>query len=584
MKVRALSIKFWINFYIILLISLTVGILTIFDYREFKSTLDRRVLLHLTSIKRLKRIQIEEYLEQKWTEFKSVEYTATPTKKTEDFPLILLNSFETNRPDTLIYFKNDSHLEEGIYDKTAFSENGKIELAFVKLNPENQFIIHLYHTPYIQHILLERTGMGESGETYLVGEDYKLISVSRFMPEKPPYSISVKTEGSKKAISEVNGSGIFKDYRGVMVYSAYHYLKFQHIKWAILSEIDVKEAIQPLWETKKKLILISILVIGVAILVSLVLTNMLTRPVLKMRNLLNTMAKGNYEISVKENSMANEMNEMFSALKELTNSINGAIHFSKAIGEMKLDEAYQPSGKNDMLGKSLLVMRQQLKDFNQKAEFNRKKAKKSLITGQEKERKRLAMELHDGLGPLLTSMKLYVQTIEIPGNEKGKLKKMLDDTIKEIRQMSYNLMPLSLIDFGVGKALNHLGGTIRDSSEIDIQYEDNTKESASGIDTEIGITIFRITQELINNTLKHAHASTIRISLTEFDDKVSLYYADNGKGFEANKKSLGAGLKNIRERVNIFNGYLSIDSSRRGTTVEVEIDLLENGEIVKGRY
>ncbi|WP_020533807.1 sensor histidine kinase [Flexithrix dorotheae] len=584
MKINALSIKFWINFYIISLISLTVAFLTIFDYREFKNTLDQRVLLHLTSIKRLKRIQIEEYLEQKWIDFKIASQTNTTAEIIEDFPMVLSNSFKTDRPDTLIYFRQNKHLEEGIYDKTEFSENGKIKLAFVKINPDNQYIIQLYQTPYIQHILVERTGMGESGETYLVGEDFNLRSISRFMPKKPPFSIHAQTVGSKEAISGKNGSGIFEDYRGVMVYSAYHTLEFQHIKWAILSEIDVEEATQPLWETTKKLIFISVLVIGIAFFVSLVLTNMLSQPVLKMRNLLNTMAKGNYEITVNENSRAIEMNEMFSALKDLTNSINGAIQFSKAIGEMKLDEDYQPSGKNDMLGESLLVMRQKLKDFNQKAEFNRKQAKKSLITGQEKERKRLAMELHDGLGPLLTSMKLYVQTITISDQEKEKLKKMLDDTIREIRQMSYNLMPLSLIDFGVGKALNHLVGTIRDSSEIDIQYDDNTKEKDSRIDTEIGITIFRITQELINNTLKHAKASMIRISLTEFDDQVSLFYADNGKGFETHKKSSGAGLKNIRERVNIFNGYLSIESGKNGTTVEVEIDLLEHPEnLEKGK-
>ena len=114
---------------------------------------------------------------------------------------------------------------------------------------------------------------------------------------------------------------------------------------------------------------------------------------------------------------------------------------------------------------------------------------------------------------------------------------------------------------------------MKKSSGIEIVYDDATKGRAGRLSMDLDICIFRVSQELINNTLKHAHAIKITISLTEFNDKISLYYLDDGKGFDPKTIKYGAGLRNIRERVEIFNGYLSISSDHNGTEVEVEIPL-----------
>jgi signal transduction histidine kinase len=88
---------------------------------------------------------------------------------------------------------------------------------------------------------------------------------------------------------------------------------------------------------------------------------------------------------------------------------------------------------------------------------------------------------------------------------------------------------------------------------------------------DIDICIFRVCQELINNSLKHSKAKKISVSLTEFSDKISFYYVDDGIGFNLDSVEEGSGLKNIKERIAIFNGYLNIISGEKGTTVEVEI-------------
>jgi signal transduction histidine kinase len=266
---------------------------------------------------------------------------------------------------------------------------------------------------------------------------------------------------------------------------------------------------------------------------------------------------------------------MFVALNKLKESINGAILFSNEIGKKNLSADYQLSSENDMLGKSLILMQQKLIDYENISTKNRLLAKQSIIRGEENERVRISRELHDGLGPLLTSLKLTVKSSELNHIEKGKIIETLDSTIAEIRRMTYDLMPPALADFGVGKALMNFVGSIKKSSGIDITYEYETKERGSSIDTEIDICLFRVCQELVNNTLKHANASKIVLSLTEFDNKYALYYADNGSGFNLEEVKTGLGLRNIRERVEVFEGYLDIKSGSKGTVVEVEIPIKE---------
>lgn len=132
-------------------------------------------------------------------------------------------------------------------------------------------------------------------------------------------------------------------------------------------------------------------------------------------------------------------------------------------------------------------------------------------------------------------------------------------------------MPSALVDFGVGKALSSFVDVIKKSSGVEINYDDSTHGNTGKLTTDLDICLFRVCQELINNSLKHSNAKKITISLTEFSDKISLYYVDDGIGFNMNRIEPGSGLKNIKERIDVLDGYLRIVSGEKGTAVEVEL-------------
>ena len=239
---------------------------------------------------------------------------------------------------------------------------------------------------------------------------------------------------------------------------------------------------------------------------------------------------------------------------------------------MNLSSSYKPKSNHDLLGRSLIKMRDKLEEFRVTENKINISNKRLLVKHLEDERRRLARELHDGIGPLLTTIKLYVQNRVEANEHKDSLKEMIDTTINEIRQMTNVLMPTSIDKFGIGATLINYVENIQKSSEASIRFEDLTKKESSLITKEQEINIFRIVQELINNSIKHSKATKIRISLTEFDNVLSLYYFDNGIGFNINEVTLGSGIKNIRERVEIFDGTLEIESTEN-TIFEIEMPI-----------
>lgn len=566
-----LSIRKWIVLLINSLVVIIVILLSIFFYNEFRQALDDRVLLQLTSIKRLKRVQIEEHINQEWQNFEDSIFSLKSNLKP---PISTVQNLSIVDNSCLEDFLNSKEIKTGIYDLSDCSMDYQTKVMFV-INDSISGTFHskLIDSKRIQSILLERTGMGNSGETYIVGEKYHLRSQSRFFSNKERVKIIAKTKGVVRAKEGQNGSGIIDDYRGIPVYSAYHMLEIPNLNWVILSEIDVDEVTIPLKKMRNKIIFISLIVLLFAVGLSFFISTILSKPLLKMRGLLNSMSRGKYDFETINKYPALEIQEMFLALEKLRNSINEAVHFSTQIGEMNLSAKYELSSKEDVLGKSLIHMQDKLTEYENSEKNSRLEAKKSLITGQENERGRLSRELHDGLGPLLTSLKLVIQSTDLSNKEKKRVTVIVDDTISEIRRMTYDLMPSALDDFGVGKALRNFVDLMRKSSGINIIYEDLTKEVGSSIETELSICIFRVCQELVNNTIKHSRAKKITISLTEFDDKVSLYYVDNGIGFDPETVNKGLGLRNITERVEVFRGYLNIVSGQNGTEVELEIPI-----------
>ncbi|WP_026631461.1 ATP-binding protein [Dyadobacter alkalitolerans] len=211
----------------------------------------------------------------------------------------------------------------------------------------------------------------------------------------------------------------------------------------------------------------------------------------------------------------------------------------------------------------------------------------ALIEGQEEERKRFALELHDGIGQMLTGLKLHAEKLKSVQfhDEKNQtrfeqLVTLIQDIIQTTRQISFNLMPSILSDFGLSAALRLLCEQTAELSGIQIEFDgDAQKRVEMGRPTEIGL--YRIAQEALNNAVKHANADKIKIKLEQNKNRIILEIADDGKGFLiSNLKSEGGifltrnGMENIRTRTQLLNGEMEIVSEvDSGTQLIVRVDL-----------
>lgn len=191
-------------------------------------------------------------------------------------------------------------------------------------------------------------------------------------------------------------------------------------------------------------------------------------------------------------------------------------------------------------------------------------ATQNLILGQEAERGRLAKDIHDGVGPLMSTIRMQVDNL-LHTTKNPQIKSKLDninqmivETSSEIRQISHDLMPSSLKDFGLITSVKNLVNKINESKSININFEHKVKNQE--LEQVLEINLFRIIQELINNALKHSEASQIDIQLRKFKNKIQLTYEDNGKGMDIQNLNQGMGLSNIKTRVKSLQGYFEIES------------------------
>ena len=193
-----------------------------------------------------------------------------------------------------------------------------------------------------------------------------------------------------------------------------------------------------------------------------------------------------------------------------------------------------------------------------------------VIEAQEKERAIIGYELHDNINQILTASKLHLQFTNDTLKDKNILKSIeyIQTAINEIRNISRSLSAPTLGSKSLTDSISNLIQNISNVTNLDIYFEYSTYSKE--ISKEQSLAIYRITQEQINNIIKHAGATKVNISLAQ-DNKVTiLNISDNGKGFDTRVKRNGIGLNNILSRSQIFNGKMSIDSAPgKGTKLEI---------------
>ena len=205
---------------------------------------------------------------------------------------------------------------------------------------------------------------------------------------------------------------------------------------------------------------------------------------------------------------------------------------------------------------------------------------KAIIQTEEKERAFFSKELHDGLGPLLSTIKLYLQWSQRPKSNKSqaevlhKAEDILEEALSTVKEISNKLSPHLLINYGLTSAIQSFVDKIGETSVVKINFSSNTSRRYN---LEIEAAYYRATIECISNSLKHAHASLIEILLNDCTTHLQLEYKDNGKGFiiaKAMEAQKGLGLFNLQNRIQTIGGKIKMSSRpKKGVAYQIIVNL-----------
>ncbi len=398
-------------------------------------------------------------------------------------------------------------------------------------------IVFEISTNSINSIMLDNNpenGLGNSGESYLVGNDMLMRSSSRFQ-ENSVLSTVVNTVAVQKALSGISDTEVIDDYRGISVLSSFGMLKLEFLNWVIITEIDFKEATIPIYRIRNEIVFISIFIFFLVLMVVFILSRRITFPLQRLNHAAYQVGSGNLDVEIVHN-----LND---EIGDLTNTFNKMIH--------------------------------RLKDQTEELKQERIKRLSSLFDGQELERQRLSRELHDSLGQQILAIKMKLEKAVLNEEDQHKI---LDEAIelstltaKEIRIISNDLSPAVLSEFGLATALNNLKREFQSVSQTEIEL---LTELPEGLNAKQETYIFRICQEALNNITKHSHSTNVKIILSYKSKYMYLEISDNGIGFENTGDFLikGNGLSNMKERVHLLGGRFEIISKpNHGTTIKIKL-------------
>lgn len=303
-------------------------------------------------------------------------------------------------------------------------------------------------------------------------------------------------------------------------------------------------------------------------------------------------------------SMEHYVNLFFSKLQEQNNENNRKaiseleIRYQTEKKELKIDSLVKQRRLYIWLGiaagtlllatLSFALVRYRLAESRRRLaeeETQRIKREKQLVVvqatldGEAAERTRLAKDLHDGLGGMLSAVRLNLPQIQVGSavlesvdvNRFQRALGMLDDSIQELRRVAHHMMPESLLRYGLKVSLTDFCTAI---PIVEFHYFGDEIR----LPEKLEVMVYRCIHELVNNALKHAQATQINVQLVQEADRLSFTVQDNGSGFDLKTVKEGMGLHNIRQRVAVFEGKLNIYSSMEGTEVHVELELSTNGQ------
>jgi signal transduction histidine kinase len=431
-----------------------------------------------------------------------------------------------------------------IRDEVMDSSTGKVKMIMEApiFNAENKLTGHIIlelPEDQINTIMLNNdpnSGLGMTGETYLVGSDFKMRSSSRFI-RNSILKTTVHTRPMLFAIRGEEGHTTTRDYRSIPVLSSYSSVKIPGLNWFILAEIDLKEAMVPIYSMRNSILLLSTLISVVFLFFVLVISKKITQPINQLKEAALKVGKGQYDIDIPVRS-----NDEIGSLTEAFNA-----------------------------------MSVQIKEKTRELQSERSGRLRSVIDAEEKERQRLSREIHDGIGQSLIAHKLRLESLLYMNDPEIKdqirlLKDQFNVTIDEVRRISNNLMPSVLEVFGITLALKNLCEETEEHGFLEILFQ--TTGELEEVNTKTKTYLYRIAQEALNNILKHSEAKEVTFTLSRTKDIITFILRDDGKGFDVEDAAYekGNGLHNMRERVALMQGTINILSSPgEGTTLIINV-------------
>lgn len=227
------------------------------------------------------------------------------------------------------------------------------------------------------------------------------------------------------------------------------------------------------------------------------------------------------------------------------------------------------------------MIQEQLKRQTLEFEYQQKMLQAELES-QESERRRLAADLHDSIGGMLSTIRVGLITAgrSLPDPQSiDETKRMLDDTISSVRRISRDLMPSTLEKFGFIQAIKELCERFQGTSKISIDFSEQGEIPA--LEQQRELMIFRIVQELLNNAVKHAQATRIEVSVGQDENQLRITVKDDGVGFDAEEQKndkqagKGLGLFNIENRARLLNGIVNFESQKkRGSKITLTLPVV----------
>ncbi len=219
--------------------------------------------------------------------------------------------------------------------------------------------------------------------------------------------------------------------------------------------------------------------------------------------------------------------------------------------------------------KNQVVLRQ-LQDEKQNDLLN------AVFETQESERKRLAEDLHDSVGQVLSAIKLNLHRLAKVNEGEGNTtlladtRQLTDECIQEIRNIIHNVLPPVLTDFGLIDALQALCAKLDQTTDISITFTKNLADER--FPSEIELTLYRMAQELFGNAVKHSKATNIQLLLSKEDGLLTMSFSDNGIGFDMDNVKHGFGIKNLQSRAQLINGKIhTYTKPQNGTLTTIKV-------------